>query len=290
MKVVYTTINGVIVHEVRNGVQRNYRPDTLGNTAALTNATTTTDTWVYWPYGEVRTRTGTTATPFQFVGTLGYYQNTGSNLAYVRARFYQATRGRWATMDPLWPDEMAYGYAIGRPAQYSDPSGLSVRLCKGTIIPGQADHWLLIIDGPYCNKTRLEYSWDGVIINGCAIDLGKPCKSPNPNPGPGDRCVTLTLPPGVEACLCKLSAELRSSPGSDTLGGRHWKRNPKNNPFGNPGAGEYNFVAHNCQDFVNAALEGCGGPKFLTDTQRCAIKCARTFLAPGIPFWLPLPF
>ena len=38
MKVVYTTINGVIVHEDRNGVQRNYRPGTLDNTAILTDA------------------------------------------------------------------------------------------------------------------------------------------------------------------------------------------------------------------------------------------------------------
>ena len=131
----YTTINGVIVHENRNGVQRNYRPDTLGNTIALTDATTTTDTWVYWPYGEVRTRTGTTATPFQFVGTLGYYQNTGSNLAYVRARFYQATRGRWATVDPLWAfsashvarivscSDVSYIYANAQPTQKVDPSG-----------------------------------------------------------------------------------------------------------------------------------------------------------------------
>ena len=35
----YTSISGVIVHEDRNGTQRNYRPDTLGNTVALTDAT-----------------------------------------------------------------------------------------------------------------------------------------------------------------------------------------------------------------------------------------------------------
>jgi len=136
MKVVYTTINGVIVHEVRNGVQRNYRPDTLGNTIALTDATTTTDTWVYWPYGEVRTRTGTTATPFQFVGTLGYYQNTGSNLAYVRARFYQATRGRWASVDPIWPWEHAYGYGELQPTNFTDPTGMGLVAVIGLTVAG----------------------------------------------------------------------------------------------------------------------------------------------------------
>ena len=86
MKVVYTTINGVIVHEDRNGVQRNYRTDTLGNIVALTDATSTTDTMTYWPYGEIRTRTGTNATRFLFVGTLGYSKDGGYGLHYVSVR------------------------------------------------------------------------------------------------------------------------------------------------------------------------------------------------------------
>ena len=102
MKVVYTTINGVIVQEDRNGVQRNYIPDPFGNTIALTDATTSTDTWTYWPYGEVRTRTGTNATRFLFVGTLGYSKDGGSGyLHYVRARYYQATK--W----PQWQNSVA---------------------------------------------------------------------------------------------------------------------------------------------------------------------------------------
>lgn len=121
----YTTINGVIVHEDRNGVQRNYRPDTLGNTIALTDATTTTDTMTYWPYGEIRTRTGTNATRFLYVGTLGYSKDGGSGiLTYVRARYYNALRGRWATVDPLWPDESAYSYVKAMPVGATDSRGL----------------------------------------------------------------------------------------------------------------------------------------------------------------------
>ena len=125
MKVVYTTINGVIVHEQRAGVGRNYRPDTLGNTIALTDATTTTDTMTYWPYGEIRTRTGTNATRFLYVGTLGYSKDGGFGLHYVRARHYQATRGRWTTVDPLWPEESMYGYGSCSPVTYADATGLS---------------------------------------------------------------------------------------------------------------------------------------------------------------------
>jgi RHS repeat-associated protein len=123
--VTYTVIDGVIVHEDRDGVQRNYRPDTLGNTVALTDATTTTDTMAYWPYGEVRTRTGTNATRFLFVGTLGYSQDGGSGkLHYVRARYYMASWGRWTTVDPLWPFLSPYGYVRSHPLNSSDPSGL----------------------------------------------------------------------------------------------------------------------------------------------------------------------
>lgn len=67
----YTTVNGRVIAEKRGGVRKLYRPDHLGSTIAMyDNTQAKTDTWVYWPYGAVRTRTGTTATPFQFVGAL----------------------------------------------------------------------------------------------------------------------------------------------------------------------------------------------------------------------------
>ena len=66
----YTNFDGEIVAEERNGVTRQYVPDPLGSTVALLdNTQAKTDTFSYWPYGEERTRTGTTPTPFQFVGT-----------------------------------------------------------------------------------------------------------------------------------------------------------------------------------------------------------------------------
>ena len=119
----YTSISGVIVHEDRNGTQRNYRPDTLGNTVALTDASSATDTMSYWPYGEIRTRTGTNTTRFLFVGTLGYY--TSSGRIYVRARHYKPSLGRWMTVDPRWPAQRAYLYSNLRPNLLTDPSGRS---------------------------------------------------------------------------------------------------------------------------------------------------------------------
>jgi len=64
----YTVIDGEILSENRAGVKRDYVPDPLGSTLALLDSTQTqTDTFSYYPYGEVASRTGTTATPFQYV-------------------------------------------------------------------------------------------------------------------------------------------------------------------------------------------------------------------------------
>ncbi|MCW5939170.1 MAG: hypothetical protein KF884_03460 [Fimbriimonadaceae bacterium] len=123
MKVRYTVVDGEVVSEVRSGVRRDYVTDSLGSTIALVDgAQNVTDTWEYWPYGEVRARTGTTPTPFQFVGTLGYYRDS-SRRTYVRARHYRQDLGRWLTVDPLWPALGAYEYCLSAPSQGVDPSG-----------------------------------------------------------------------------------------------------------------------------------------------------------------------
>jgi RHS repeat-associated protein len=124
MSVVYGNFLGGIVTETRGGVERDYVPDPLGSTAHLVDATgTLTDSFEYWPYGEVRTRTGTTPTPFGYVGTLGYYTDQLGRL-YVRARHYLTLVARWLTVDPLWPRFQAYEYAEGDPGRWVDPDGL----------------------------------------------------------------------------------------------------------------------------------------------------------------------
>ncbi len=125
MSVVYTNFNGRIVKENRAGVERYYAPDTLGSTALLLDSTgTVTDTFTYWPFGEVRSHTGTSTTPFTFIGTLGYYFSLAANWFYVRARFYQQTLGRWLTVDPVWPFQPPYLYGANSPGVNVDPSGL----------------------------------------------------------------------------------------------------------------------------------------------------------------------
>ena len=106
---------------------KSYVPDPLGSTVALLDDTQTpTDTFTYWPYGEVNTSTGNTPTPFKFVGTKGYYTDDSGKM-YVRARVLDPSKGRWLTEDPMGfggGDSNLYRYVAGRPASATDPSGV----------------------------------------------------------------------------------------------------------------------------------------------------------------------
>ncbi len=118
----YLTVDGEVLAETRGGVDRDYLPDPLGSTAALLDDTQArTDAFAYWPYGEERT-TGE-STPFRYVGTLGYRSDASSGRVYVRARHYRPGLARWQTVDPLWPQERAYGYAEESPTSWVDPVG-----------------------------------------------------------------------------------------------------------------------------------------------------------------------
>ena len=127
MKVCYTVVNGEVLSENRGGVKRDYLPDTQGNTIGLIdNTQAITDTFSYYPYGEVATRTGTNVTPFQFLGTLGYYRDSASR-TYVRARTLNTAQGRWMTQDPIWfegGDYNLYRYVRNNVITLSDPTGL----------------------------------------------------------------------------------------------------------------------------------------------------------------------
>ena len=125
MSVVYSNAFGRVIAENRGGVVSRYVTDTQGSTIGLVSTSgVLTDRWVYWPYGEVASRTGTNVTPLTWLGTLGYFLDQVSKLFYVRARHLRADLARWLTADPLWPRQPAYGYVAGRPTIVSDPSGL----------------------------------------------------------------------------------------------------------------------------------------------------------------------
>jgi len=127
MSATYTTFIGQIVKENRGGTESFYAPDTLGSTAALLSTTgSVTDTYDYWPFGEIRDHNGSSTTPFTYCGTLGYYLQVLSNFTYVRASWLRQALTRWQVVDPLWPKTLAYRYCDDAPIIYNDPSGLQV--------------------------------------------------------------------------------------------------------------------------------------------------------------------
>jgi RHS repeat-associated protein len=89
-----------------------------------------TDTFSYWPYGESKNRADSTPTPFQFVGTLGYYADS-SFFTYVRARYFRQGLGFWLTEDPNGFEGGEWNlssYASEAPTARTDPSGRAVTM------------------------------------------------------------------------------------------------------------------------------------------------------------------
>ena len=122
----YDTINGEMIGENTNGVQTDYFNDPLGTPISfLDNGPGRNEigTFRAKPYGDTLYTAGFVGA-FRWVGSLGYRQ-TGLAWSdyYVRARHYGTAQGQWTTVDPLWPDESAYGYGRSRPSTLADPSG-----------------------------------------------------------------------------------------------------------------------------------------------------------------------
>ncbi len=126
--VLFTNFGGGLVHEDRGGTERSYSHDEMGNTVFLSDSSSITDRYDYSPYGQV-IHTGSSVTPFTFIGALCYFATGWSMLtSYVRARWCSSVSGQWGSVDPIWPMESAYGYVGGNPTNWADPSGLVVQI------------------------------------------------------------------------------------------------------------------------------------------------------------------
>lgn len=105
--------------------------DRLGSTLALTDAQgQVTDAYSYSPYGKLVRHTGSSTQPFTFLGRLGVRQEGSTGTLYhMRARFYDATTGRFVSPDPIWPQTSdprllnPYQYAVNNPLLYTDVTG-----------------------------------------------------------------------------------------------------------------------------------------------------------------------
>jgi len=118
--------NGLIAQIATNGVALYCHADGQGNVLALTGTGgQLTDQWFYSPYGAVLNRTGTTDTPFQWLGGYGV-RSEGSGIYRTRYRVYHAGLMRFTSRDPIWlaGGGNPFAYANGNPLLLIDPTGL----------------------------------------------------------------------------------------------------------------------------------------------------------------------
>ena len=90
-----------------------------------------TQTLDYYPYGETRIDSGSFDEQRQFTG---HEYDSGNDLIYANARYYQGSRGQFLSMDPASRDDPeqflddpqqfnSYSYARNNPIKLSDPTG-----------------------------------------------------------------------------------------------------------------------------------------------------------------------
>jgi len=168
MTVKYLTVDGEILSETRSGSRSDYIPDPLGSTAALFNSgQTITDTFFWWPFGELRSHVGPNTTPFGYIGTLGYYANSIGVSLYVTTRILRPQTTAWQTNDSFWPVERPFSYCDANPTSRTDQSGEA---------PQQGPQVCL---GPYWTK-RGPINWPptyGKVRTGYPPKTTKPKKS-----------------------------------------------------------------------------------------------------------------
>ncbi len=121
----YYTVKGEIIGESTGGVRVDYQVDALGSvTGHIDQTGVSINKARYKPYGGLLSGTQYTVGR---CGTLGYRTKSTLKSAdvYVRARSYGTKIGQWATRDPLWPNEISFGYSDANPSTKSDQSGLA---------------------------------------------------------------------------------------------------------------------------------------------------------------------
>jgi RHS repeat-associated protein len=124
MKKRFYTMNSQMMAYDEGGVTKDFLTDHLGSiTAEIDQTQTRTYDTRYSAYGRNLWSTGT-GCGFGWVGSYGYRETGLLHMShYVRARHYSYVTGGWSTVDPLWPDESAYGYVRGGPVSLLDLDG-----------------------------------------------------------------------------------------------------------------------------------------------------------------------
>ena len=154
-----------LIGEETSGSFKTYHFDYRGSTAAITDINgNVTDTFEYDTYGNLVSRTGTSAVIFLYNGRDGVVTDE-NGLIYMRARYYSPELRRFINSDII-AGEISnavtlnrYAYANGNPVSNIDPFGLSAE--RGQRISYFAFDWSKF-DGYYAGSTTAELILDDI--------------------------------------------------------------------------------------------------------------------------------
>ena len=137
----YTQGNGLI-SEVRGSASKFYKADGIGTTRALTSTSgTTTDTLSTDAFGNTTASSGTSPSPFGFVGGAGYQTDSDTGLMLLGHRYYDPSTGRFLSRDPIRAGYNWYIYCDNDPGNTADPQGLKPPEPIDDLHPG-LDHFV----------------------------------------------------------------------------------------------------------------------------------------------------
>lgn len=131
----YYIHGGGLLGFIEGNTTYSYHYDAIGSTLAITDQSQEiVNAYAYTPYGKRVNSQETKAQPFQYVGQLGV-MTEANDLYYMRARYYDASIGRFISEDPIGFEGglNLYAYVGGNPSMMSDPSGKLAFLWHGGI-------------------------------------------------------------------------------------------------------------------------------------------------------------
>jgi len=118
----------------------------LGSTIALTdNSGSITDKYAYDDFGRIVNQVGTSENPFKYVGRYGV-MDEGNGLYFMRARYYDATVGRFLQKDPIGFEGgiNLYVYVGNNSVNWIDPLGLWTLLVDVSANRNNVGTWTLV--------------------------------------------------------------------------------------------------------------------------------------------------
>jgi RHS repeat-associated protein len=137
-----------VISQSRGNVISVYHPDAIGTVRALTNLSgVITDQYAFDAFGRELSRNGTTVNSYLYANE---YRDDATGLDYLRARYYDASSGRFESEDPFpgigsLPQTLhRYLYTVNDPVNHTDPSGLFPTL-SGVMAAANAKTYLGVI-------------------------------------------------------------------------------------------------------------------------------------------------